>query len=229
MGMPKSFPPVKALLPMRHNSERVKGKNYRLFADCKPLFEHTLNSLLQARHIEQVIINTDSDIVKEICLKQYPEVIIHDRPVHLTNGDIPMNEIIADDLKKVGGEYFLQTHSTNPMITSQRFDQAIAEFYSVFPQHDSMFSVTRLQTRLWDELTRPINHNKDILLRTQDLPPIFEENSCFYLFHRRMIEVTSSRIGQRPFMFELDKLETADIDTESDFILAEQLYKLKNQ
>ena len=187
-------------------------KNYRPFGNGKPLFEHVLSSLLRAEHINQVVINTDSDVIKEICLKKFPQVVVHDRPVHLKDGNIAMNDVIADDLKRTNAEYFLQTHSTNPMISSSRFDEAIAAFFDAFPQHDSMFSVTRLQTRLWDELARPINHNKDILLRTQDLPPVFEENSCFYLFHRKTIENNGLRIGRRPLMFELDKLETVDID-----------------
>jgi CMP-N-acetylneuraminic acid synthetase len=224
----KSIPSITALLPMRHDSERVKGKNFRPFGDGRPLFEHVLSALLGATHITTVIINTDSDVIKERCAKQYPDVIIHDRPKHLRDGNIAMNEIIADDLQRTDGDYFLQTHSTNPMISSSRFDNAISKFFDILPQYDSMFSVTRLQTRLWNELAQPINHNKDNLLRTQDLPPIFEENSCFYLFHRDMIEANGLRIGQRPFMYELDKLETADIDIESDFILAEQLFKMKN-
>ena len=221
-------PKVTALLPMRHDSERVKGKNYRPFGDGRPLFEHVLSSLLDSQHIDRVVINTDSETVKSICADRYPDVIIHDRPDELKDGHIPMNEIIADDLKRLDGEYFLQTHSTNPMITATRFDEAISTFFEKSSQYDSLFSVTRLQTRLWDELARPINHNKNILLRTQDLPPVYEENSCFYLFHRNMIEQTGLRVGQRPFLFELDKLETADIDIETDFILAEQLFKLKN-
>lgn len=226
--MNNPFPSVTALLPMRHDSERVKGKNFRPFGDGRPLFEHVLSSLLDAKHINNVIINTDSNTIKEICSSKFPSVIIHDRPEHLKDGSITMNTIIADDLSRVEGEYFLQTHSTNPIISAERFDEAIEVFFRNFHQYDSMFSVTRLQTRLWDELARPINHNKDILLRTQDLPPIYEENSCFYLFHRDMIENSGLRIGQRPFMFELDKLETADIDVEADFKLAEQIFRLQN-
>lgn len=219
---------VIALLPMRHNSERIHGKNYRPFGDGRPLFEHVLTALLGCQNIKAVVINTDSDTVKKICSDRYPNVIIHERPEHLRDGSIPMNEIILNDIEQLDGNYFLQTHSTNPLITSSRFDEAIDIFFQNIKQNDSLFSVTRLQTRLWDELARPINHNKDILLRTQDLPPIFEENSCFYLFHRQMMEHGGLRVGNRPYLFELDKTETVDIDVESDFVMAEQLFKMKS-
>ena len=226
--MDKAVPKIIALLPMRHNSERIPGKNYRPFGDGRALFEHVLSNLLDCKKINKVVINTDSASIKEICSNKYPNVIIHERPEHLKDGNIPMNEIILSDLEQLDGDYFLQTHSTNPMIASSRFDEAISTFFQNIMQYDSLFSVTRLQTRLWDELARPINHNKDILLRTQDLPPVFEENSCFYLFHRKMIEQSGLRIGNRPYLFELDKIESADIDVESDFVMAEQLFKLKN-
>ena len=68
---------VIALLPMRHNSERIQGKNYRPFGDGRPLFEHVLTALLDCQNITAVVINTDSDTVKKICSDKYPHVIIH--------------------------------------------------------------------------------------------------------------------------------------------------------
>ena len=156
-------------------------------------------------------------------------MVIHDRPQDLQNGSIPMNEIILHDLSRVDGNYFFQTHSTNPLVSSQSFEEAIEKFFENIRLYDSLFSVTKLQSRLWDELARPLNHNKNILIRTQDLPAIYEENSCFYIFHRKTIEQTGLRIGARPYLFELGKLEATDIDDENDFILAEQLFRLKMQ
>jgi CMP-N-acetylneuraminic acid synthetase len=89
------------------------------------------------------------------------------------------------------------------------------------PAYDSLFSVTKLQTRFWDQLTRPLNHNPSILLRTQDLPPIFEENSCIYLFQKQTLVEHRNRIGERPLMFEIDRSESLDIDEELDFLIAD--------
>ena len=89
---------------------------------------------------------------------------------------------------------------------------------------DSLFSVTRIQTRLWDSSGRAVNHDPAVLLRTQDLPPLYEENSCLYIFTRSTLESRHNRIGERPLMFEIDRLEAWDIDEESDFRIAELLY-----
>ena len=45
--------------------------------------------------------------------------------------------------------------------------------------------MTRWQTRLYDKNGRALNHDPSALIQTQDLPPVFEENSCLYLFTRR--------------------------------------------
>ena len=92
------------------------------------------------------------------------------------------------------------------------------------PEHDSLFSVTRLQTRLWNAEGEPINHDRNVLARTQDLPPVFEENSCLYLFTRESLERHGNRIGERPILFELPREEAWDIDEEVDFRVAEALY-----
>ncbi|MBE3143989.1 MAG: acylneuraminate cytidylyltransferase family protein, partial [Planctomycetes bacterium] len=68
-----------------------------------------------------------------------------------------------------------------------------------------------------------INHNPAILLRTQDLPPVYEENSCMYLFTRQTLEIRRNRLGERPYMFEMEPAEAWDIDEEMDFLIADLL------
>jgi CMP-N-acetylneuraminic acid synthetase len=92
-----------------------------------------------------------------------------------------------------------------------------------YPAYDSLFSVTRLQTRLWDQLGRAINHNPAILLQTQDLPPVYEENSCLYIFNRQTLVTRRNRLGERPMMFEMDAAEAWDIDEELDFLICDLL------
>ncbi|HEX9387868.1 MAG TPA: acylneuraminate cytidylyltransferase family protein, partial [Anaerolineales bacterium] len=86
-----------------------------------------------------------------------------------------------------------------------------------YPTLDSLFSVTRLQTRLYDEHGHAINHDPAVLIQTQDLPPVYEENSCLYLFRRENLLKRHHRIGEKPLMFEIDAEEAWDIDEEMDF------------
>lgn len=218
---------IVAIVPMRHSSERVPGKNYRDFAG-KPLFHHVIASLLGCSLIDKVVIDTDSPIVIEQAEKQFPSVLVLERPEHLRDGSIPMNDVLMNTINQVPSDFYLQTHSTNPILSAKTITEAINKFFSIYPMYDSLFSVTRKQVRYWDELARPINHNANILLRTQDLPPIFEENSCMYLFTKSILERKHNRIGDRPFLFEMAEAEAQDIDVELNFIMAELLYKQLN-
>jgi CMP-N-acetylneuraminic acid synthetase len=163
----------------------------------------------------------------EYAQKLFPSVTIRERPKHLRAGAIPMNDILLNAIKWDEADFYLQTHSTNPLLGTATITKAIESFLDAYPVYDSLFSVTRVQSRLWDSLSRAVNHNPAILLRTQDLPPIYEENSCIYIFDGRTLELGHNRIGERPMMFEIDRYEAYDIDEEIDFKFAEFLYMNK--
>ncbi len=216
-----------AIVPMRHSSERVPGKNYRDFSG-KPLFHHVIQVLLDCPLIDKVVIDTDSPIVIEQAHAAFPDVVTLERPEHLRDGGIPMNDVLLNSISQIESEFYLQTHSTNPLLTAKTLSEGVKKFFDVQPMYDSLFSVTRKHVRYWDVLARPINHNQNILLRTQDLPPVFEENSCFYIFTRAILERKHNRIGDRPFLFEMPEIEAQDIDVEFNFVVAELLYKKIN-
>lgn len=213
---------IVALVPMRHHSVRVPQKNYRLLAG-KPLFHHILTTLLAIQEISTVAVDTDSEEIAAGIQKHFPTVQILQRPEHLSADTVPMNEILMHDSGMLPADFYLQTHSTNPLLRSETIAAAINALLATYPAYDSLFSVTRLQKRLWDGLARPINHNPAILLRTQDLPPIYEENSCLYIFNRATLLARRNRIGDRPLMFEVDPGEAWDIDEEHDFIVVNAL------
>lgn len=219
---------IVALVPMRHDSKRVPGKNYRLMCG-KPLYAHIIETLLSCPEIDQIVVDTDSPTILEGLSKDYPQVKTLLRPEELRADTTPTNEILVYDTSQVPADLYLQTHSTNPLLKPETISTAIQRLREVYPEYDSLFSVTRLQTRLWDELGRAVNHNPAVLLRTQDLPPIYEENSCLYLFTRETLLSRRNRLGERPLMFEMDAREATDIDEELDFILAETLMSHKNE
>ncbi|HEY59398.1 MAG TPA: acylneuraminate cytidylyltransferase family protein [Anaerolineae bacterium] len=219
-----TFKKIVALVPMRHHSQRVHGKNYRDLAG-KPLFHYILQSLSACKEIRQIVVDTDSPVIMDGLTKQFPQVHILERPVHLQADDVSMNEILLYDTTQVEADLYLQTHSTNPLLQSETISRAIQTLKKNFPSYDSLFSVTRLQIRLWDALAKPINHNPDILLQTQDLAPVYAENSCIYLFTRKTLEKKQNRLGEHPFLFEIKAQEALDIDKEQDFLVAELLMK----
>jgi len=220
---------IKALLPMKGNSERVKNKNMRDF-NGKPLYHAIMNSLLSSKYIEKVVINTDSNIISKDAKTNFGDkIIIINRPKEIQGDFVSMNDIINYDLSKLDGEVFLQTHSTNPLLRSETIDKAIEKYFNDLDKFDSLFGVTKVQTRFYDKDANPINHNPEELLRTQDLEPYYEENSNFYIFSKEAFRnAGNKRIGLKPQIFEVNKLEAVDIDEPEDFKLAELLYMHKD-
>lgn len=218
-----------ALMPMKGHSERIPRKNLRNF-NGKPLYHMMVQTLLKSKYIDKIVIDTDSEeIVKDI-RGNFPSIHIIIRNKLLCGDMVSMNKIIEYDINQLHGEYFIQTHSTNPLLTSDTLDKAMMMLMDNEDKYDSIFSVTELKARLYDNYGKPVNHNPYILERTQDLNSIFEENSNFYIFSRESFNKRKCRIGEKPFMYIQNKLEALDIDYEEDFIIAESIAKnIKNE
>jgi len=215
-----------ALVPMRHHSQRVPGKNYRELAG-KPLYQHIIETLLAVPEVNEIVVDTDSDPVMNGLRDNFPQVKIINRPEHLRADDMPMNEILIYDTEQYPADFYLQTHSTNPLLKAETISDAIQAFNNNYPKLDSLFSVTRWQTRFYDKDGNAVNHNPRKLIQTQDLPPMYEENSCIYIFTRENLIANRHRISDRPLMYEIPRLEAVDIDTESDFQIANILMKMR--
>jgi CMP-N-acetylneuraminic acid synthetase len=222
------MPSIVALVPMRHHSQRVPGKNYRLLAG-KPLFHHILETLLAVPAIERVVVDSDSQPVMDSLRDDFPQVRVIERPERLRADNAPMNDILIYDTEQAPADFYLQTHSTNPLLRPETIERAIAAFLAAYPEKDSLFSVTRWQTRLYDQYGRAINHDPSVLIQTQDLPPVYEENSCLYLFTRQNLLKRHHRIGEHPILFEIDAAEAWDIDEELDFAITDFLMQRKGQ
>jgi len=215
-----------ALVPMRHNSQRVPGKNYRDIAG-KPLYQHIIETLFAVPEIHEIVVDTDSDPIMTGLREKFPQVKIINRPEHLRADDIPMNEVLIHDTEQYPADFYLQTHSTNPLLKAKTISWAIQAFNENYPKKDSLFSVTRWQTRFYDKQGNAVNHNPRELIQTQDLPPMYEENSCIYIFTRENLIAKRHRISDHPLMFEIPRLEAVDIDEESDFQIADILMRLR--
>ena len=206
---------------------RVPNKNLKLF-NGKPLFHAIIDELIKSKYINKVIINTDSDLIAESAINTYQDFVsIHKRPKNIQGDFISMNKIIEYDLNNSDSDIYIQTHSTSPLLSVKSLDAAIEKMISKSISFDSIFSVTKIQTRFYGKSGVPFNHDPKQLLRTQDLEPLFEENSGFYIFTKDSFKnADNKRIGLKPLMFEIDKIEAIDIDEPSDFIIAETLHQL---
>ena len=214
---------IVALLPMKAHSERVSGKNFRELAG-KPLFRWVLDTLLSVEEIDLVVINTDArKILEDKGLQEGSRVLVRDRKEELLGDFTSMNLILEDDINAEPADLYLMTHTTNPLLSAATIRHALDRLVTDEGGSDSLFTVNRFQTRFYRADLSPVNHDPDNLIRTQDLEPWFEENSCLYIFSRESFRKTRARIGEKPMMFEMSRNESIDIDEQEDWDMAEAL------
>lgn len=220
--------PIVALLPMKAHSERIPGKNFRQIAG-KPLVKWILDALLEVDVVSKVVINTDArKLLDDIGVADSDRVLIRDRAQELCGDMVSMNLILQDDIAAVESDLYLMTHTTNPLISASTLREAIEKF-DENNEADSLFSVNRVQTRFYKGNGEAVNHDPDNLIRTQDLEPWYEENSCIYLFTRESFAKTGARIGQHPMMYETPPLESLDIDEPHEWFQAEAILEKRER
>ena len=211
-----------ALLPIKENSTRVPGKNFKDFGG-KPLYEWILDTLLSSKMIDRVVINTDANfLLQKNELIGNSKIILRSRDDKIRGDNVSMNRVIEDDLDNVASEVYLMTHATNPLLRQHTIEEALRQFNEMHDagEADSLFSVNKLQSRFYTSAAEPINHDPDNLLPTQDLEPWYEESSSLYIFSKKSFNASRARIGLNPMMFEVPRLESIDIDTADDWELA---------
>lgn len=217
-----------ALLPMKAHSARVTSKNFRGIAG-KPLFRWILDTLCAAPEIDRVVINTDArDLLQEKGLQSGDydgKVLIRDREPDICGDFVSMNLVLENDIANVESDYYLMTHTTNPVLSNQTISEMLAAFVTGIESQeiDSLFTVNKHQTRFYTPSGSPINHDPANLIRTQDLDPYFEENSVGYVFSKSSFLKTNARIGTSPLLFETPALESVDIDEPADWFMAESI------
>lgn len=215
---------VTALVPMKGHSERIPLKNTRMLGD-KPLFFHILESLESTKYVYEILVNTDSSKIISLIEENFQNVVVIERPRHLLGDKVPMTPIIEHDIQHIKTDHFIQTHATNPLLKPDTIDHAIKIYFEGLENgYDSVIGVTRYQTRFYDHNKHPINHDPDVMAPSQDMEPLFEDNSNFYINSVQNFLKTKNRVGKNPVFVEVSKLENIDIDEEEDFILVEAVF-----
>lgn len=205
-----------ALIPIKEHSERIENKNFKKL-DNKPLYLYILETLKKSKYVDVIYIDTDSSFLAS--LNGSLKINIIDRLDYLKGDKVSVNKLIEHDISLIDNDYFLQTHTTNPFLTVETIDNAIECFLN--SKNDSLFSVSKVRRRLYTETGIPLNHIPGELIPTQELPILYEENSCLYLFTRESFNEEKKRIGDSPYLYEISGIESLDIDTPYDWEMAE--------
>tara|TARA_X000001036_G_scaffold76679_1_gene68153 strand:- start:4669 stop:5325 length:657 start_codon:yes stop_codon:yes gene_type:complete len=211
---------ITAVIGIKEISERVENKNLRILGG-QPLFCWIIDTLLSVGQISEIVINADGkELIKQLNSKYGNKIIVIEREDELKGHDVPMNKIILSSLGSCVNEIILNTHVTNPFLKAGTIENAIKS-YSL--EKTSVFSVSEYQSRFYTSDLKPINHDPGVLLKTQNLDPLYEENSLIYIFSKKDFLQNRNRINKDSRPFITPKLESIDIDTEDDWLLSTKL------
>lgn len=210
---------VVALIPIKLNSKRVPGKNIKKLYDGKPLMSFIQEACLCAKSVDEVYIYCSDDAVIPYVL---PGVNYLKRPVYLDGDDINANDFIREFMKTVDADIYVNAHTTSPFAKASTIDECVDKVAS--GQYDSAFCAESLRTFMWQD-GKPINFNPDNFPRTQDLPLIYGETSIAYVFTKESFLKHNRRLGSKPYVKEVSRIEAIDIDYPEDFAIANAIYK----
>lgn len=207
-----------AIVPMKLNNSRLPQKNIKSFTNGKPLCYYILSTLTQIEEIDEIYVYCSNEEIKQYL----PEGVKYlKRSQTLDTDHTKMNEVLSAFAKDVPADIYVMTHTTAPFISKESIKKGIEAVAS--GMHDSAFSAIKVQDFLWKD-GKPFNYELDNIPRTQDLPALHMETSGFYIYISSVINELGRRIGQNPYVVEVNEIEAVDIDEKEDFDIADSIY-----
>lgn len=211
-----------AIVPMKLNNRRLPQKNTKSFTNGKPLCYYILSTLLKVEGIDEVYVYCSNP---DIC-DFIPEGVKYlKRSASLDQDNTKMNEVLKCFANEVPADIYVMTHTTAPFVKVTSIKKGLDAVVS--GEYDSSFAAKKLQDFLWKDGI-PFNYELDNIPRTQDLPPLYEETSGFYIYEKTVMTEFGRRIGNKPYIVEVGEIEGIDIDELEDFIMADAIYNYGN-
>ncbi len=214
---------IKALIPVRSGSVRVKNKNIAPFAGSS-LLEIKVKQLLRIPELDGVVVNSNSDEMLEIAHRLGAETVKRDE--YFASSSVAISDVYEDMAKHMDCDTILFADATNPMIEDKTIQAVISLYNARTDDYDSVMTATPVKMFLyWNG--KPINYTEDKKPRSQDLPDILALNSALHVLSREMMEKKKSIVGYKPKLYPVSREEGIDIDDPIDFAFAEFMYLKK--
>lgn len=220
-----------ALVPCRAGSQRVIEKNTRAFGGKDlSLIKIKITQLLKVPEISEIIVSTDDPKIIETAESfKNKKIKVNKMDSRYTQNLKTNDELvgyIASMIKE--GDHLLWTHVTSPFITEETYSRAIKEYLENLGKYDSLVSVKKIKSYVWDEDRKVVSHDikkEGRWPKTQNIKALYHINSGIFLIPIPLLKSTNDRVGKNPYFFECNDVENLDVDWLEDFHLADTLWK----
>ena len=213
-------------IPIKLNNQRLPGKNTMLL-NGRPVCDYLFETVSKIDEIdEKYIYCSDEAIIPYIKPYEDKGVKFLKRDTYLDGFQVKGLEIIDRFIKDVDADIYVLTHVTQPFTKSESIRNALEKVVS--GEYDSAFSAVKFQDYFWVN-GKPMNYDMKNVVRTQDLDPIYMETGAFFIFRKEVFTQLGQRIGEKPYIYEIDQFEAVDIDTAEDFEFAKAVALYQSQ
>lgn len=207
---------VVAFVPVKLNNERLPGKNTKKFSNGIPLINYILNTMVRSKKIDEIYVYCSNEAIVDYL----PEGVTYlKRSENLDLDSTKINEVMHSFMMDVDADYYVLAHATAPFLKLESIDSAIDAV--ILDGYDSALTVEAKKEFLWSGNLEP-NYNPKSIPRTQDLEPFYIETTGLYVYAKELI-LQNRRVGDKPKLITVSKLEAVDINEPDDFIFADAL------
>lgn len=217
---------IVSFIPIKLNNQRLPGKNTMLL-NGRPVCDYLFETVSKINEIdEKYIYCSDEAIIPYVKPYEDKGVKFLKRDTYLDGFQVKGLEIIDRFVKDVDADIYVLTHVTQPFTKSESIRNALEKVVS--GEYDSAFSAVKFQDYFWVN-GKPMNYDMKNVVRTQDLDPIYMETGAFFIFRKDVFTKLGQRIGENPYIYEIDQFEAVDIDTAEDFEFAKAVALYQTQ
>ena len=224
-----------AIIPARGGSKRIPRKNVRNFCG-KPILSYSIKAAKESELFHEVMVSTDDEEIADIARK-FGAVTPYVRSRRNSNDYATTADVIKEVLNDYSNDgkeydYVCCIYPTAPFITSDILKRSYeklrhSDFHCILPIMKFSYPIQRSFLLESDGTLKP-NWPEHMLTRSQDLPETYHDAGQFYFFRSKEFLRTGTVINDRAGGLAISESAGQDIDTETDWKLAELKYRLIN-
>lgn len=220
-----------AIITARGGSKRIPRKNIKEFLG-KPIIAYSIEAAIASGAFDSVMVSTDDAEIAEIS-KKYGAEIPFLRSDKTSNDYAVTADVISevlDEYKNLGKEFdfFACIYPTAPFITAEKLREAVKAFKK--SGADSLVPVVKFEFPpqrgfVCENGFIRYQYPEYANTRSQDLEPIYHDCGQFYISSSESFYRSHTLIAEKTVPYIIPETEVQDIDTETDWVIAEEKYR----
>lgn len=217
---------VTAIIPVRAGSKRLKNKNILPFGNSN-LLVHKIRQLKQVENIDKIVVSSDSDEMLNMAIDEGVE--IHKRAIEYCDEETKtFNEVVEHIAKSLNSENLMWAPCVCPLVKTNTYKNAIDTYFKVVvaeQKYDSVVSAKIIKEYIFDG-EKPVNYQLGKThVPTQNLPDWKIIVNGFFITTRENMINWKFVYGLKPYLYNISKQESIDIDDEYDYEVARLFYR----